>query len=186
MPRLFLIATLLVLLPGATRAQEIPKLELYGGYSYLRADDVSAGANMHGWGAAVTGNTNGWFGVTLDFSGHYRGIDARPDTAARVNTHLMTVGPRFSYRASERLTPFAHIMAGVGRSGYRADTLAGSFDGVHYSYALVAGGGIDLKLANRLAWRLFQGDYVVTRFAGRYEHHVRLSTGLVLRSGTVR
>ena len=186
MQRLLLIVILCLVIPTAIHAQEASKLEVYGGYSYLRADDVSAGANMNGWGAAVTGNTNGWFGVTLDFSGHYRGIDARPETEARVNTHLMTVGPRFTYRGNERITPFAHVLAGVGRSGYRADTLAGRFDGVHYSSALVAGGGVDLKLAENLAWRLFQGDYVVTRFAGRYEHHLRLSTGLVLQRGRVR
>ena len=174
-------------IPGVTvLAQETPKLELFGGYSYLRADDVSSGSNMNGWNASVSGNTNDWFGVTLDFSGHYRKIDDRPETQARVNTFIMAVGPRFAARRSERMTPFAHLMAGLGRSGYRAQTIAGRFDGVHYSYLLVAGGGVDLKLGDRLAYRLLQGDYVLTHFAGRFEHQFRVSTGLVLRNGTVR
>jgi hypothetical protein len=181
-----LLAMLLVWLSVSVQAQETPKLELFGGYSYLRADDVSAGANMHGWNGSVTGNTNGWFGVTIDFSGHYRKIDDLPETRAQVNTYLMAVGPRFSYRSGGRVTPFAHLLAGVGRSGYQAETIAGRFDGVHYSYLLVAGGGVDLKLGDRLAYRLIQSDYVLTHFAGRFEHQVRLSTGLVLRGGTVR
>lgn len=167
-------------------AQETPKLELFGGYSYLRADDVSSGSNMNGWNASATGNTNDWFGVTLDFSGHYRKIIDLPQTRAQVNTYLMAVGPRFAFRKSERMTPFVHLMVGVGRSGYRAETIAGRFDGVHYSYLLAAGGGVDLKLGDRLAYRLFQGDYVLTHFAGRVERQLRLSTGLVLRSGTVK
>ncbi|MFN7827793.1 MAG: outer membrane beta-barrel protein [Acidobacteriota bacterium] len=181
-----LTTCVLAMLATAVSAQETPKLELFGGYSYLRADDVSAGSNMNGWNASVSGNTNDWFGVTLDFSGHYRRIDDRPETQARVNTFMMAVGPRFAARGSERVTPFAHLMAGLGRSGYRAQTIAGRFDGVHYSYLLVAGGGVDLKLGDRLAYRLLQGDYVLTHFAGRFEHQFRVSTGLVLRNGTVR
>ena len=165
------------------KSESSPKLEIFGGYSYLRADDVSSGSNMHGWNSSVTANTNNWFGVTLDFSGNYRGIEDRPATTARVNTHLMTVGPQLAFRRSESLTPFVHILAGVGRSGYRSSTPSGYFSGVHYSYAMVAGGGLDIKLSDGLAYRLFQGDYVLTRFGGRLEHHVRVSTGFVMRAG---
>lgn len=175
--------------PSATNptgSESSPKLELFGGYSYMRADDVSSGSNMHGWNTSVTANTNNWFGVTLDFSGNYRGIDDRPMTIARVNTHLMTVGPQLAFRRNESLTPFVHILAGVGRSGYRSNTPSGNFSGIHYSYAMVAGGGIDVKLSDGLAYRLFQGDYVLTHFAGRLEHHLRLSTGFVMRAGKNR
>lgn len=184
---LFLSFSLFLMIMSITvHGQETPKVELFGGYSYLRADDVSSGANMNGWNLSLTGNANSWFGVALDFSGHYRNINDLPFGTAVVNTHILAVGPQFAVRSSDRMTPFAHIMFGVGRSGFRSQTISGSFEGVHYSVLGVMGGGVDLKIGNRLGYRLIQGDYILTHFAGRLEHQLRFSTGLVLRGGEVR
>lgn len=188
MSKSLLISSILFLMtiPTIGFGQETPKVELFGGYSYLRADDVSSGANMNGWNASITGNTNRWFGVTLDVSGHYRDINDLPFATAMVNTHTWAVGPVFTRRGDGRVSTFGHILLGVGRSGFRTQTLSGSFNGVHYSPLGVFGGGVDLKVADRLAFRLIKGDYIVTHFAGRLEHHLRISTGLVLRGGDIR
>src|ERR1044071_2489914 len=58
-------ALCLVLLASfAARAQDVPKVDVFGGYSW-------AGGNFHGWNASVTGNITKRFGVVADFSGHY-------------------------------------------------------------------------------------------------------------------
>jgi len=177
---------LLMTFPAVGFGQETPKVELFGGYSYLRADDVSSGANMNGWNGSITGNTNRWFGITLDVSGHYRNINDRPFARAVVNTHIWAIGPEFTRRGDDRISAFGHILLGVGRSGFRTQTLSGSFKGVHYSLLGVFGGGVDMKIGDRLAFRLIKGDYIVTHFAGRLEHQLRVSTGLVLRGGDIR
>jgi hypothetical protein len=71
MMRKVLIAVSLVLLvPLATMAQqEYPKAEIFGGYSFFRANPDKV--NLQGWDASVTGNITNWFGVEGDFSGHY-------------------------------------------------------------------------------------------------------------------
>ena len=57
-------------------AQEYPKAEVFGGYSYFRAD---GGGNLHGWNASVGGNLNSWFGLVADFSGHYDSRSSRSE-----------------------------------------------------------------------------------------------------------
>ena len=45
-------------------AQDISKVEVFGGYTW-------AGGNFHGWNSSVTGNVTKRFGIIADFSGHY-------------------------------------------------------------------------------------------------------------------
>jgi opacity protein-like surface antigen len=83
---LFLLAA-----PALTFAQEFPKAEIFGGYSYLHVDTqglsatsnqiclqfaivpcpvrVHSGAN--GWDASGQFNLNSWFGIKADVAGHY-------------------------------------------------------------------------------------------------------------------
>jgi hypothetical protein len=43
---------------------------------------------------------------------------------------------------------------------------------------------VDVKLNDRVAWRVGQFDYVLTRFGGDSQHNVRFSTGIVFRFGS--
>ncbi|MEK7831876.1 MAG: hypothetical protein AAB401_12360, partial [Acidobacteriota bacterium] len=52
------------------------------------------------------------------------------------------------------------------------------------AFAMAIGGGLDAKVHDNLAIRLFQTDYVLTRFNDDSQHNFRLSTGLVLRLGS--
>jgi hypothetical protein len=45
------------------------------------------------------------------------------------------------------------------------------------------GGGLDIKVNDRLAIRAFQLDYLRTNFFGETGHRGRLAFGLVLRLG---
>lgn len=87
----------LLLFACLANAQDYPKAEVFGGYSYVRVDtqelgplvtsacsDIDAalpgtcppgsvGVNnsFHGWNAAAEVNVNRWLGVKADFGGHY-------------------------------------------------------------------------------------------------------------------
>ncbi|MBI3896184.1 MAG: hypothetical protein HY313_09660, partial [Acidobacteria bacterium] len=72
------------------QAQDVPRVQVFGGYSILRPNlpadifdlgaDAEAGekigefvlGNVLGWGSSVTVNINANFGITADFSGHYK------------------------------------------------------------------------------------------------------------------
>ena len=48
-------------------------------------------------------------------------------------------------------------------------------------FAMALGGGVDAKIKDKLAFRVFQADYVMTRIQSTNQHNARISTGIVLR-----
>ena len=183
----------------SARAQgDVPKAEIFGGYSYTRVDRGSglSGINMNGWNAAVTGNVNSWLGVTADFSGHY----GSPGGVGQ-NRHSFLFGPKLSYRASQRFTPFAQALFGAVRA--HRDAFGAGFTTNETTFGMALGGGVDYNLSNRLAIRLIQADYLLTRFdessgivciqaigapcpitQSGSQHNVRLSFGVTWRIGS--
>jgi opacity protein-like surface antigen len=192
---------LLVLLPGAVlllplslSAQEIyPKTEVFGGYSYLRTNVSDRFAptpggffpnqdfNLHGWNASVSGNLNSWLGLVGDISGHYDTSEAaRDNLRVDSNVHLFLFGPRFSSRASERITPFVHGLFGFGRGEFDPEGDDNEIDNTKFAMAL--GGGLDINLGDNVAIRAIQADYLMTRFGqDDNQHNARLGAGFVFR-----
>lgn len=183
MRRFLIILALLTVLPVAAAAQDTPKVEIFGGYSYLRQTDNLIGEDLHGWNASFTSNITKWMGLAAEFSGHYGDATLTPGLKADVATHIFAVGPRFAYRGSERVTPFAHVLLGAARSNVTYFVASGRARINESAFALIVGGGLDVKVHDNVAIRLFQADYVLTRFNSDSQHNFRASTGLVLRLG---
>ena len=157
----------LLLLPVSAGAQEAPKVDVFGGYSYMRLE----GANLSGGLVAVTGNLTKRFGLTGEF-GYYGGTETVlvNNVSRRVSVSKIPFlfGPQFSFRSDSKLTPFVRALIGAARErGIEPETaLSVSF-----------GGGVDYKLSDKVSWRV-QGDYLITRKADT-ENIIRVSTGLV-------
>ncbi|MEW5975972.1 MAG: hypothetical protein AB1898_09230 [Acidobacteriota bacterium] len=156
--------------PGVLR--EFPRVELYGGYSYARAE---GGVNLHGWNASAAGNVNSWFGIVGDVSGHY--ISEGP---AGGSLYTVLAGPRFSFRG-DAASGFLHAMVGVTRLGVGAEIFDISFSLSDTFLALAGGGGVDVRVNDRLAIRAVQADYVPVRIEGVFLHNFRVGAGLVVR-----
>jgi len=186
MRSLLICCALILLLPASMPAQEYPRAEVFGGYSYFRTD--SGGYNLNGWNASVAGNFLPWFGIVGDFSGHY---GAPTEFGFRIpgvdiSSHTFMVGPKLAYRNGGRLTPFAHFLIGAARAGTSAIGISVS----NTSIAAVVGGGLDIKVNDVLAVRAIQADYLMTRFnaspylfTSQRQNNARLSFGIVLRLG---
>ena len=164
----------LLFVPLTAIAQQTPEVEVFGGYSNLVANVSAPSFNLNGFDVSVAENVNSWFGGALDFTSHF-GTEA----GNKVNTQTVTYGPVFSYRKHPSVVPFAHCLLG---------TVRGSSDYLNISkpawqFVVVAGGGLDVKLTDRVALRLFQADYVMTSFSSSHQDNVRLSAGIVLRFG---
>ena len=171
-------AVCLVLLAAASASaqEEVPKAEVFGGYSW-------AGGDFHGWGASVTGNVNRWFGVTADSSGHYSG--GEPGVVRiRERAHSLLVGPRFSLRR-KRATTFAYALVGGVRfrGELSAPTLSLFVADEDTGFNMALGGGLDVKVSRRVSVRAFQLDYLRPTFFGEAHNRGRLAFGLVLRLG---
>lgn len=171
---LYAVGVALLMIPAAA-AQDVPKAEVFGGYSY-------AGEGAHGWDASVAGNVNGWLGVVADASGQYTGLEA-PGVRERIRTHSLLFGPQVSARRGRRVTPFARALFGASHVSTEAVEAGQRFSFSDTSFAVALGGGLDVTVSDRVAVRVAQLEYVRTSFFGETQHKGRLSFGLVFRLG---
>jgi len=155
------------------RAQEAPSADISLGYSFLR-EGFSNGINANGGTVAVTGYANRWLGVTGDFGAYH----AQP-SGVSANTYTYLVGPRFSYRKSDRAVPFAQVLVGGAHLTAGASGISASANGLAFS----AGGGVDLMLNRRLAFRP-QFDYIGIHSHGNTLNSGRVSASIVFRFGS--
>jgi len=168
------LAFLLAVCSLAAFAQEgsysTPKAEIFGGYQYTRFD---GGANANGWNSAVAGNLNNWFGVAADFSGAYTS-----QAGVSFHNYTYTFGPVVSYRKNENFTPFVHFLAG----GFHGSASFQGTSGTGNGFAMMVGGGLDVKATRRLALRAVQFDWLSLHSNGVTDNNnMRLSTGILLR-----
>ena len=89
-------------------------------------------------------------------------------------------GPVFAYRKYPTFVPFVHGMVGAVRGGPEFLNISKP----EFRIGLIVGGGADLKVSRRVSLRLFQADYLLSRFSSARQDSVRLSAGIVLRFGT--
>jgi outer membrane immunogenic protein len=172
MRKIILLAGIILFAAAASSAQETPGAEVSASVSYLRFG-VSNGVNQIGASASVAGNFNRWLGFAADFGGYHKN-----QGGVTFNTYTYLGGPRFSYRKSSRVTPFAQVLLGGARGSLSGFGGSGSTNGFAYS----AGGGVDLGLTKHLALRP-QLDYIGMRFSGNTVNTVRGSFGIVFRFG---
>ena len=172
MRKMILLAGAILLMAAGSWAQDTPAAEVSASYSYLRWG-LPDGLSHHGGSISVAVNLNRWLGLAADVGGYH----AAPFGVTH-NTYTYMGGPRFSYRKSSRVTPFAQVLLGGARATVNAIDISGSNNGFAYS----AGIGVDLGLTKHLALRP-QLDCIGMRFSGYTEKTVRGSFGIVFRFG---
>ena len=164
-----------VVLSTCAMAQEVPRLQVFGGYSYLRFESktfgFASGSNLNGWNASVAWNINRNFGGIAELSGQYN---------SQLNLRDFAAGPQFLLPQGNKIF-FAHVLFGKGR------TFINQGGGVGDTQrAYVAGGGIDLAFRHRLDIRVVQADFVRTELLQHTQDNFRISTGIVYRWGGIR
>ncbi|MFZ3200526.1 MAG: outer membrane beta-barrel protein [Candidatus Acidiferrales bacterium] len=178
MKRWGLLCAGILLFAGIASAQDNPKVEVFGGYSYLLSS-VGGGyptTNFNAGGSgSVAFNLNNWFGVVGDFGGYHTGNFAGFHTSANVISY--TGGPKFSYR-SDKFTLFAQSLFG----GARVSSGGASLN----SFAMALGGGADVNVSPHFAIRAIQAEYVLTRFkygggTPNSQNNARISVGVVIK-----
>ena len=176
-------------------AQNKPKAEVFGGYSYLHTRDDGFSTNFNGASGSVAINANEWFGVVGDFGYYHASPDVSSITvllpgvnaSASLNTFSFLFGPKITMRGHEKFTPFAQALLGGARQKTTLDVTGfGSTSSSETAFAMALGGGFDVKVAKSVAIRLVQVEYVLTKFNdgdNNRQNSVRISTGLVFRFG---
>lgn len=178
MRKTFLMIGLILLASLTAAAQEevsTPKAELFTGYSF-------AGEGSHGFDASIAGNVNSWFGLVADVGGQYTNIEDT-DVRENIRAHSFLFGPRFSVRKHKRVTPFAHALFGVSHVSSDAVEAGQRFIFSDTSFGMALGGGLDVRVNDRVAVRVVQVDYLRTRFFGATQNEGRIAAGIVFRFG---
>lgn len=189
------LAVFLIIGAGVLRAaaqevpQQPPQFEMSAGYSYVRANQITTTGccfRMNGGNSSAVVNLNSSFGLAAEVAGYHTGNVNNTGLDLNVVTYLF--GPQLSYRGGGRLTPFGEVLLGGGHATGTLYSAAGTTSGYGSlnAFALATGGGIDVNLTPHVAVRLFQADYLLTRFrngSNDHQNNLRLSAGVVFRFG---
>jgi|SRR5262245_5242598 len=181
MKRIFVCLLFLTLLSTYANAQGEPVAEYSGGYSYssVKPDFLAERGNAHGFHADIVLNTR-LFGIVLaDVSRHYG-----ESAGTNLNMTTFLFGLRFT-RRGKNFTWFVQSLYGYSYINADGDIFGPEIGRGDSSFAFVPGGaGIDVRLSEKIALRVFQFDMLITNFGrGGGQIHPRVSTGLVLRLG---
>ncbi len=190
MKRILTLATVLLICTSTAFAQsdDYKKWEFFGGYSALNFDNLgddtdNAAVNdllsekntLRGFELAVTRNFHKYVGAKFDYSLHLREDDfSRPAGSGTVDTTVQNFlgglqvkdnsedGPRFK--------PFAHALFGVANQKLDVDSPqlpavlgVSDFHVNETSFAMAFGGGIDIKLNDRIDIRAAQIDWNIIK-----------------------
>lgn len=189
-----------------SRGQETgtPKVEVFLGYSYLQAvPKLDAGNRLvwlNGGSASIAYNLNRHLGIVADIGDYtnseirFQGASGATVDVDNANGGVLSYlfGPRYSFRQHDRFTPFAQVLFGGVHAG--AVVLSNCNLGCtllpdQNSFAMTAGGGLDIKVHHHLAIRVIQAEYMMTRFTdyntgeSATQNDMRLSSGIVFRFG---
>jgi hypothetical protein len=193
--RIFAIAAFFVLAVNFAVAQsEFPKAEIGTTYQYIRTSSTGFREqfNMNGGNGSLTYNFNKVFGFTGEFGAAYSGNIRGFNASAHMFSYLF--GPKFSARG-EKVTVFGNALFGgawangdfvgmIGPSG-QPPTTSVQVTGSNNSMAMSIGGGLDINAGKRVAVRVAQLDYFMTRFnpanQSSTQNNLRYQAGLVFK-----
>jgi len=150
-------------IPAWSQEHELPKVEVLGGYSYLRSSDT----NFNGWKASMVGNVNSWLGIAADFDGHYAG---------GASEHSITFGPEFSLRKSKKWTPAGYALFGVAFEKSESGE-------TEHGFSTELGGGLNYEINHQWAIRVFDVTASITHVGGETHTSPKLACGIVLSFG---
>lgn len=173
---------------GAAVAQEAttPAAEVGFNYSYVTTMPGGAAASFGSQGGSATFvyNINRVLGVVADLGGYYNGGAANFSPT----TFSYLFGPRLSLRKSSKFTPYIQALVGGDRvSTSLVDATTGNTQ-VQNDIAAAFGGGLDVRLTDRVAVKPFQIEYLMTQTPNIWstvnpQNNMRYSAGIVFRFG---
>jgi opacity protein-like surface antigen len=174
MRSLLVVGMLLFVVAGSAVAQDYPKGEVAGNYTYIRINP--GGTDCHGGGGSGAYSLTNYLGVVGEFSGCK--VTGLP---SGVSAHTLTYlfGPRVTYRGYGRLEPFGEALFG----GAHVSASGGGATITDNAFAMALGGGVDYKWKRNLAIRFIQADYLYTKFGNTHQNNFRLQAGIVYRFG---
>jgi len=157
-------------------------LEISIDYSYMYTNAGNVNFSTNGGSTEAAIHAYRWLSGVADLTGERTG--SIHGGAHGLSLVSFTAGPRFTYPIHHRYAPFVQTLFGVahGFDSYFPVT-SGSTSAVN-GFAMLAGGGLDIRLGSYWAIRPIQADYFLTQLPNgldNRQNNLRISAGVVLR-----
>jgi len=157
--------------------------------------------SFHGFNASGVYNVSRYFGLKADVSGTYKNKDFNfsvPVGTGTGNVRFDTKNSLYNFlggvqvkdnSSDARFKPFAHALVGAGHQRTKIDNVScptgvdcsDLFSDSETGLAGAFGGGIDIKINNKIDFRAIQVDYNPIKFDSGTQHNVRLGIGIVFK-----
>jgi hypothetical protein len=172
------MALAIFLFCATANAQDNPKVEFFNSYSYA----FGGNGNAPGWLTSFAVNRSRYHGYFGEFSRHYRAARIERSNGESKDIkgfNALLFGIQVYIKKQSPVSPFLRLTIGgaTETSPFKVDGKT-SF-GYGPELLLGAGGGVDIRLPGRFAFRALQIDHLNP--GANKPKRVRLSTGLVLR-----
>jgi len=166
-------------------ATDVPRFETYFGFDWIKFNpDVTDIPSFHadGGSAQFMYNFHKGIGLALDVGAVSK--DTFGGFFTNRQAHFL-IGPRYGYHNHTRFTPFVEVLFGAADSSVSVDInninrvpsvlpsssitvpsdvdVSAKLSLSKTSFAMMAGGGLDIRLTKRITYRLFDTDYYLCR-----------------------
>jgi hypothetical protein len=176
------VGLLYALEAGAT---DMPRWETFLGYNFVRFNpnsDFVPSFNANGGGGQFVYNVNHWLGGVFDLGAVNKGTLGGFNVDTTVINFV--AGPRVTFLRHSRWMPFAQVLFGGAYATTSAPVsvlpanlinippalitdpnipVTTRIHASHTGFAMMAGGGLDIKLSRHIAFRPIGADYYLTR-----------------------
>jgi len=190
----YLLVCAALLSASVAGATAWPTAETFLGYNFVRFNPNSGYApsfNANGGSGQFVYNLTPWIGGVIDIGAVNKGtLNQFP-----VNTTVMNfvAGPRFTYHNHSRFWPYAQALFGGAYSTTSTQVsllpstgtvfppgiivnpnvpLSARVGASNTGFAMLAGGGLDIKLSKHIAFRPFEASYYLTRIPSLLTGHI--------------
>jgi hypothetical protein len=160
------LVAIALFLPHTVAAQPTPKVQVFGGYSYLRLaeqpnPDFNA-ENLNGWEASIKLNVTRRLGLLADIGGNYGSLACSPAfvqaapslCTVGTNQYTLLVGPEYKVLQLGRMIVNLRVSPGIAHTSNRTGRLTPPFEVKEYWFAASAGGSVDYRISDRLSYRV--------------------------------
>ncbi len=191
MEKLVRIGLAALFLLGIASAQNLPEIDLFGGYSYLSfALPASPGTGtpserlaLNGWDVSASVHLFRHLAAEADFSGH-NVSDCNSVSGVNCNDLSYMFGPRLWFATgSGRITGFVHGLVGRDNGTFEYNGISQT----DTSTAVAAGGGVDYWLFRHIGVQAGPFDFFHTNHLNAYDvssqNSYRVAGGVVFRFG---
>ena len=161
--------------------QNIPRLEVYGGYSYLNAgtNGLTTRQSISGIEASVSVHINPWLAGEANLGAYYKTLQIISVGTFPYHDYTMMGGPRVNFHRM-----FVHALVGIDHLAGSANFYSVNSTTSDNALTGAVGGGVQWSVTRQFAVRA-SGDYMMSRFEELTQNNIRVTLGLVFQMGSV-